>query len=293
MIITGMRRCGKSVLLDRVRRSSLESDCYFNFEDERLVNFTAQDFQVLLETFIELFGHQKTFFFDEIQNINGWEMFLRRLYNSGNKILVTGSNASLFSQEMGTKLTGRHIPITVLPFSFAEYASFNGNLKSTNVSMSTVQKGAIKKLYGEYSRLGGIPGYVKYQKKEYLHSLCEGIIYRDIVARYNISNAEVLKKLAFYLASSCGKEVTYSSLRKLLGIGSATTVSDYCNHIEKSFLCFFLSRYSDSVKAQQQLPKKVYFIDHVLAQTLGFRTSDDSGRMLENVVFLELKRNYN
>ncbi|MBS0358614.1 MAG: ATP-binding protein, partial [Proteobacteria bacterium] len=139
-------------------------------------------------------------------------------------------------------------------------------------------------------RLGGIPEYVKVQQQDYLPALYESIIYRDILARYKLLSDKTLKKLVFYLASHCSKDMSYSSLKKLLGLGSVTTVSDYCGYLENSFLCFFVNRYSESLKAQEQSPKKVYFIDHVLARVVGFRFSEDIGRMLENIVFIELKR---
>jgi len=240
--------------------------------------------------FIELYGLQKTFYFDEVQNIPGWEKFVRRLYNAGNKIFITGSNANLFSEELGTHLTGRYISQSVYPFSYREYVQQMLPELLIENNLSTTQIGKLKKLFNEYCMYGGIPEYVKHKHKEYLHSLYDSIIYRDIVSRYKITNPTKLKQLVFYLASNCSKEFTYNSLRKLLGLGSATTVSDYCGYLENSYLSFFLSRYSDSVKAQQQSPKKVYFIDHALAKIIGFRFSEDMGRKLENIVFIELKR---
>ena len=109
LVITGIRRCGKSVLLQQLRHQLKERDFFFNFDDERLVNFTVSDFQTLQECFFELFGEQHTYYFDEIQNVSGWEQFVRRLYNEGNKIIVTGSNARMLSRELGTHLTGRYI----------------------------------------------------------------------------------------------------------------------------------------------------------------------------------------
>lgn len=290
VVFTGVRRCGKSVLLQQARKSNTEIDYYFNFEDERLVDFTVEDFHLLQEIFIELYGVQKTYYFDEIQNIEGWEKFVRRLYNNGNKIYITGSNATLFSEELGTRLTGRYISFSVYPYSFYEFALFHSKSLVTNKDLSTTQVGQIKKIFNEYFMQGGFPEFVKYHLTEYLHSLYESIIYRDIVARYKISNAKTLRELVFYLASNCSKEVTYGSLRKLLGLGSATTVSDYCGYLENSYLCFLVNRYDESVKAQMLSPKKVYFIDHKLARTVGFNFSEDKGRVLENIIFIELKR---
>lgn len=294
IVLSGLRRCGKSVLLEHVRRLQASgNDYYFNFEDERLVNFGSEDFEILHQTFISLYGVQKNFYLDEIQNIPAWELFVRRMYNSGCKIYITGSNANLFSEELGTRLTGRYISVDVYPVSFAEFSQYY--LPLDRIDFSTTEIGTLKERYSKYLELGGIPAYITNQDPEYLHSLCESILYRDIVTRYKVANPLALKKLLFFLASNCGKEVTLSKLLGMINnngkiIGSATTISDYCSYIENSFMCFFVNRYDDNLKAQQQAPRKVYFIDHVLAKILGFRTSEDRGRTLENIVFIELKR---
>lgn len=290
LVLTGIRRCGKSVLMQKIRQSMVESDYYFNFEDERLANFTVEDFHALQTIFVELFGEQKHFYFDEIQNIPGWEMFARRLYNSDNKIFITGSNANLFSEELGTRLTGRYISVEVYPLSFKECVFVQLPDIAHKKAFSTAEVGRIRGLFQQYLRSGGIPEYVKYGRSEYLQSLYESILYRDIVVRYHIRDESTIKKLIFFLASNCSKETTYSALRKVLNIGSSTSVSNYCSYLENSYLCFFVSRYNDSVKSQLASAKKVYFIDHAIAYMLGFRFSDDVGRMLENIVFIELKR---
>jgi predicted AAA+ superfamily ATPase len=291
LIIIGLRRSGKSTLLQEIRNKSKENKYYINFDDDRLVQFQLADFQILLELFIELFGLQETFYFDEIQNIPGWERFIRRLHNQGNKIYITGSNATMFSKELGTRLTGRYIQIELYPFSFKEYTNFEqANLLKIS-KLTTNQKGQLKKLFNTFSLLGGIPEFFLYQQSAYLHSLYESILYKDIIVRYKV-NERAIKELVFYLASNVSKEITYNSLRKMLGLASASTVSDYCTYLENSFLCFFINRYDYSLKKQLQYAKKVYFIDQALAKTVGFRISEDSGRLLENIVFLELKRRY-
>lgn len=290
LVLAGLRRSGKSVLLHRLRQMRPESDYYFNFEDERLLEFSVGDFQLLEMAFIERFGEQKSFYFDEIQNIPGWEMFVRRLYNFSNRIFITGSNANLFSEELGTRLTGRYLLLEVFPLSYREYVCHElPDIKEyPNISTTTI--GKAKHCFRHYVEYGGIPEYIQHHKQEYLQGLYESILYRDIIIRYKIQHDLVLKKLIFYLASNCSKEVTYNSLRKSLELGSATTVSQYCSYLENSYLCFMLSRYSDSVKVQLQSPKKVYFIDHALARMLGFRLSEDAGRVLENIIFIELNR---
>ena len=275
IVLSGIRRCGKSVLLEHLRTmSSSGNDYYFNFEDERLVNFETEDFEVLHQTFISLYGVQTNFYFDEIQNIPSWELFVRRMYNKGYKIYITGSNANLFSEELGTRLTGRYISLNIYPISFAELSQQAIPLEQ--VDFSTKDIGQLKEQYNKFLEFGGIPAYITYKDPEYLHSLYESILYRDIIARYKIGNEQALKKLLFFLASNCGKEV---SLSKLLGminnngkiIKSNTTISDYCRYIENSFMCFFVNRYDDNLKAQQQAPRKVYFIDHVLAKIVAVR----------------------
>lgn len=294
IVLSGIRRCGKSVLLEHVRRIKKDgNDYYFNFEDERLADFKTEDFEVLHQILISLYGVQTTFYFDEIQNIPAWELFVRRMYNKGYKIYITGSNANLFSEELGTRLTGRYISLNIYPISFAEFSQYHIPLEQTDFSTQDI--GQLKEQYNKYLELGGIPAYITYKDPEYLHSLYESIIYRDIIARYKIGNPEALKKLLFFLASNCGKEVSLSKLRGMINnngniIKSNTTISDYCSYIENSLMCFFVNRYNDNLKAQQQAPRKIYFVDHVLAKILGFRTSEDRGRTLENIVFVELKR---
>ncbi len=291
IVLTGIRRCGKSVLQQYAKSLLPQKDFYLNFEDERLVNFDIQDFQTLQEIFISLYGEQQHYYFDEIQNIPGWEIFVRRLYNYGNKIYITGSNANLFSDELGTRLTGRYIKVDIYPLSFSEFALYkDADVIKQLDRLTTSNIGRIKQLFDEYLQVGSIPEYIKYREKDYLHSLYESILFRDIVSRYKIIDVDTIKKLVFFLASNCSKEVTYTSLRKMLGSKSITTISDYCGYLENSYLCYFVSHYSDSVKAQQKNPKKIYFADHVLAKMLGFRNNHDLGFTLENIVFLELKR---
>ncbi|HLB42769.1 MAG TPA: ATP-binding protein [Gammaproteobacteria bacterium] len=290
IILKGIRRAGKSVLLQQIRQQNREAAYYFNFEDERLITFNVNDFQLLQEIFIELYGIQKTYYFDEIQNIPNWERFIRRLYNDNNKVYITGSNASLFSKELGTRLTGRYISIDIYPLSYHEFMLEQAPSFDTKKIVSTSHVGQIKKLFNQYCDTGGFPEYIKYQNNDYLDSLYNSIIYRDIISRYKISNPKPIRELVFYLASNCSKEITYNALRKLLQLGSATTVSDYCSYLEDSYLCFFISRYDESVRIQMQSPKKIYFVDHVLAKIIGFHFSEDQGRVLENIVFIELKR---
>lgn len=290
VILSGLRRCGKSTLLGQIRRAASQQDYYINFDDDRLINFELADFQVLYELFAELYGEQKIFYFDEIQNIVGWERFVRRLHDQGNKIYVTGSNATMLSAELGTRLTGRYVEINLYPYSFAEFLDYQNLSELKKNNLTSVQKGILKSAFNEFMRWGGLPEYLALKNPEYLHSLYEGILYRDIIVRHKISNTRAAKELVFWLASHISKECSYNALKKILGLSSATTVSDYCSYLQDSFLCYFINRFDYSLKKQLQYVKKIYFIDQALAVNVGFRFSKDEGRILENIVFLELKR---
>lgn len=289
LIISGIRRSGKSTIMRVLQREQPESDYYFNFDDERLIKFSVDDFQMLLEIFIELFGKQSTFYFDEIQNIEGWERFIRRLYEQGNKIFITGSNAKLLSKELGTHLTGRNIQLEVYPLSFKEIVCHEHPELLSKRALSTLEVGTLLNLFSTYITYGGIPEYFKFRKKEYLKNLYEGIIYRDVIARHRIGNEKPLKELVYYFTSHIGKEFSYSNLCETLGLGSPNTVSKYCSYLEDCYLCFFLSRYSHSLNKQIQYNKKCYMIDSALIRLIGFRVGEDRGRLLENMVFLHLK----
>ena len=295
IILSGIRRSGKSTIQRVLQLELLKinncSDYYFNFDDERLVKFQLSDFQTLLEVFIELFGDQPRFYFDEIQNIEGWERFVRRLYEKGKKIYITGSNARLLSKELGTHLTGRHIQLEVFPLSFFEIVRHRYPEAFSKKALSTTDVGMILHHFSNYSKNGGIPEYVEFEKIEYLKDLLEGILYRDIIVRYKIQDEKALRETVYYLASNIGKEFSYTNLAKTVGVSSPHTIANYCDYLEQCYLCFFICRYSHSLQKQIQSNKKCYMIDPALIRITGFRVSDDRGRILENIVFLHLRMN--
>ena len=290
LVISGIRRCGKSTLMQEIRTNNEESDYYLNFDDERLVSFALDDFQKLYELFIELYGEQRTFYFDEIQNIKGWERFVRRLYDYGNKIYITGSNASMLSRELGTHLTGRYIQYELFPFSFKEFLRFNnidfnsGKIKSTNGKSTT------KSMFNKYFHTGGFPAFLKSGDIQYFESLYQSIIYRDVMVRNGIANEREILELVHYLASNVSRLITYNSLTKVIGVKNPSTVKNYLSYLQNTYIIFLLSKYDYSLKKQLQNPKKVYFIDNALVRQLGFFNSEDNGRLLENIVFIELMR---
>ena len=288
IIISGIRRSGKSTLLKQVKEK--HPGYYLNFDDDRLVNFKLEDFQLLYETLIEIYGEMGLFYFDEIQNIPGWERFVRRLHDEKKKVFVTGSNASMLSRELGTHLTGRYLELRLYPFSFKEFLTFNNFELNKDSIYLTVEKAKIKGFFEDYLSEGGFPEYLKTKNKEYLKTLYESILYRDIIVRYKLANEKALKEIIYLAANSTSKNITFNSIKKILDFGSSTTIKDYFDYLGNSFLIFLLSKYDYSLKKQVQASKKVYLIDNALAKYLGFRTSKDSGRLLENLVFIELMR---
>lgn len=290
LVISGIRRCGKSVLLQQIRAKQPEKDYCFNFDDDRLAKFSVDNFQQLYEVFIELFGEQNTFYFDEIQNITGWELFVRRLYDKGCKVFVTGSNAKMLSRELGTHLTGRYCSYEIYPFSFSEYLDFfEINIKQDDF-YSTVGVANLTKYFNQYLYDGGFPHYIKSKNEIYLKSLYESILYKDVMVRNKLNNEKEILELVYFLASNVAKLSSYSSLSRLIGLKHPVTIKNYIEHIENTYLIFQISKYDHSLKKQLANPKKTYFIDNAIVHKLGFNITENYGRLFENLVFIELKR---
>ena len=288
IIISGIRRCGKSTLLAQIRKK--HSGYYLNFDDERLINFKVEDFKLLEELLIELYGEKKIFYFDEIQNIPMWERFVRRLHDERKKVFITGSNASLLSKELGTHLTGRHIMLQMFPFSFKEFLTLKKYEVNKNSVYLSVSRAKIKNYFENYFINGGFPEYLKELNPDYLKTLYENIIYRDILVRYKIPNEKIFKELVYLAINNISKEISFNSIKKILGLGSSTTIKEYFDYLENSFLIFLLPKFDYSLRRQMYYNKKVYCIDNGLSKYLGFRLTADSGKLLENIVFIELKR---
>ncbi len=276
-VISGIRRCGKSTLMDQIKHRYRGGISYFNFEDPRVHDFEVEDFQKL----DEVIGSKiKTYFFDEIQNVPSWEIYVRQLHDRGKKVFITGSNASLLSKELGTRLTGRHLRHELFPFSYPEFLLYS---KSKNTPRA----------FEDYLQHGGFPEYLRDRNEEMLHMLLKDIVSRDIAIRYGIKNTRTLMDITLFLLSNVGKEVTYNSLRKSFQVGSANTVSDYLSWLEDTYLVFFLTRFSWSAKNRAVNPRKVYAIDTGMINANSLSFSKDKGRLLENIVYLFLrKRNY-
>lgn len=291
LVITGMRRVGKSTLLRQLMKL-LDNFCYLNAEDERLIQFKAENFSQLNEALIEIYGDSNFYFFDEIQNIEKFEIIVRRLQDSGKKVVITGSNSSLLSMELGTRLTGRYIQIELFPFSFKEFLDYKGVELTSESFLLPAEKVKLKQFFKHWLDFGGMPEFLQYNDTNYLQILFENIIYRDIIARYNIRRQSVLKELVYLIANNITLPVTYNSLKNSVGLSNAETAKEYIHYLCNSYFFFELRKFSASYNKQLQNPKKIYIIDNSFHNILIFNSSENLGRKLENIVYLYLRLNY-
>jgi uncharacterized protein len=275
LIISGIRRCGKSTLLHQLIEKQKEPVFFLNFDTPKLFNFELKDFEIIDLIINE--NNYKVLFFDEIQVVNGWELYIRQKLDEGYQIFVTGSNASLLSQELGTKLTGRHITKELFPFSLHEYAQF----KSLEINHIIVD---------EYLKDGGFPEYIRSGNPDVVQTLFNDILYRDIAVRYGIRDVESMKRLLIYLVSNVGKLVTAGKLVNALGIKSPATILDYFSYFEETYLLSLVPKFSYSYRAQMVNPRKIYIIDNGLVNAVSASFTDDFGRKLENGVYHFLRQ---
>jgi len=276
-IITGIRRSGKSTLLLQLLNKKQENAIFLNWEDIRLNGFETDDFIRLYSEIVK--RKIKLLFFDEIQLIKNWEMFINQLLREGYKVFITGSNASLLSVELGTHLTGRQLSTELFPFSFEEYCT----IKKLDFLPESVDL---------YLKNGGIPDYVKSGVTAVVLSLLDDILIRDIAIRYAIKDVETLKKLTVYLLSNVGCPVSANKLTQSIGLKSASTVLEYFSYLKNAYLVDFISQFNYSIKVQLRNPKKVYAIDLGIVSAATSSFSQDIGRKFENLVFLKIRSNY-
>jgi predicted AAA+ superfamily ATPase len=276
VVLSGIRRCGKSTILRQVMKNT-NGLYYFNFEDPRATGFELSDFQKLDEVFRDDYGESSCYFFDEIQNVDKWELFVRTMLDRKRHFLITGSNASLMSKELGTRLTGRHLKYELFPFSYYEFLDFTS--KKTGVES-----------FNDYLQRGGFPEYLRYGKSDILRELFNDIVLRDIVVRHKLRSPQVIKEMALYLLSNVGTEFSYNALAKTFNLGSTNSAISFVSYLEESYLLFTISKFDFSLKKQSVNPKKIYVIDNGLADVNTVSFSANKGRMLENAVYLQLRR---
>lgn len=284
-VVSGIRRCGKSVLIYKLLTG--KNFAYMNFDDERLSGIDAAG---ILPAFYEIYGKDfRHIFLDEVQNLENWDLLVNRLHRTGFNVIVTGSNSKLLSSELATHLTGRHITMELSPFSFREY------LKATGFSediRTTKGESILRHELKNYLDAGGFPEIVveKENPAIYLRELYRKIVETDIIGRYNITYKKTFREIAMNAISNPAKGISYNRIKKQFGLGSDHTVKNYLFYLEEAYLIHLLSRYSYKPVEIEKSEKKVYIIDTGIINHVSLRFSQDYGSLYENAVALELLR---
>ena len=287
-IITGPRRAGKSVFCMLLLKD--KEFGYLNFDDENLLKL--KNYDELIKVIYEVYPNAKYFFFDEIQNLDKWELFINKLCRRDFNLIITGSNAKLLDTEISSVLTGRYVSIKIFPFSFREFLKAkNFELENKEISLPET-KGKILNFLSKYIVTGGFPEVVvkNLDAKTYLETLFDAILLKDVVKRYKIRFVPQIYDLARYLVSNFSSEFSFTKLKKILGFNSTNTVEKYIKYLEESYLLFILNRFSFKLKEQIKTPKKVYVIDNGFISAKSFQLSHNTGKLIENIVFCELLR---
>ena len=276
-IVTGIRRCGKSTLLKQIMfRYPKTKRLYLNFEDIHLSGFADDDFQRLHDVITD--RKVQALFFDELQLVHGWEIFIHQLLREDYTVFITGSNASMLSVELGTHLTGRHLSTELFPFSYAEYLTYT---KQRRGETSFI----------DYLKSGGMPEYLATLDKRIPSTMIDDILVRDIAIRHNIRNIEPLKQLALYLLTNVANLYSGNRLASVVGNSiSTSTVLDYIDYMRDAYLIDTIGQYATNFRATARNPKKAYAIDTGISNAVSLSASDDIGRLLENHQFLQLRK---
>jgi hypothetical protein len=287
-LITGPRRAGKSVLALQLLKD--ENFAYLNFDDDLLLKHFNED--AVIQTLNEVYPGYRYLLLDEIQNLPGWELWVNKMYRRGTNLIVTGSNARLLSHEMATSLTGRYLQISVFPFSFTEVLTFNKVYFQDSEELTPQKLGVILSYLNTYLLNGGFPEIVLNPSvlKNYLSSLFDSVLLKDIMKRFKIRQSQQLYDLSNYLLTNYTNPYTYNQLKTDLNFNSVATVQKFVGFLEEPYLFLNLTRYATKIKTQQKSPKKSYIIDNGFIKARSFELSPNYGRLLENVVFTELLR---
>lgn len=288
-VVIGVRRSGKSTLCFNALRKAGVHYAYANFDDERLDQLETTDLDNILQTLYKIYGKFDYLFLDEIQNIDGWPLFVNRLLRQKLHILITGSNAKLLSTELASHLTGRHHKIELFPFSFKDWCA----IKDLDVSrLTTKNKGLISKAYDEYFHQGGFPELISGEEnpKEYISTLIDNIITQDIKKRYNIRSIDAMKRLSHHILNETPTLIAKDTLQKTIGIKSDKTLGNYLLYLNQTYLISILNKYS-SKSRERTRGEKAYAIDVALMDKRENAFSGDNlGWRLETIVYLELLR---
>jgi len=289
-LITGPRRSGKSVLSLQLLKD--ENFAYLNFDDDLLLKYFDEN--AVIQSLNEVYPGYRYLFLDEIQNLTNWELWVNKLYRRGVNLIVTGSNAKLLSREMATSLTGRYVQIEVFPFSFAEILRFHKVSLSGQFAFTPQKTGIILSHLNTYLLNGGFPEIVLNPAiiKNYLSSLFDSVLLKDIMRRFQIRQSQQLYNLSNYLLANYTNPYSYNQLKTDLNFSSVSTVQKFIGYLSEPYLFLNLTRYNTKIKIQQKSPKKSYIIDNGFIKARSFELSPNWGRLLENMVFIELLRRH-
>jgi predicted AAA+ superfamily ATPase len=283
LAVLGVRRCGKSTFSHLLLKG--EKYGYVDFDDERLAGLGTGDLDRILQALYELHGGLDFLLLDEIHNVPGWELFASRLRKT-KRVLITGSNAKLLSGELATHLTGRYLDFTLFPFSFREFLAAKG--VESGPALSTARTAEVRSALEDYLRVGGFPEVLKFGRVV-LSRIYEDIITKDVLRRFRPRMGADFREVARYVLSNFSKEITFSKLRNLFGLGSVRTVKSYVDHLALAYLIFTVERFSPRLKERMIAPRKVYCVDTGILNTVT-RFSEDRGRLMENLIYIELLR---
>ncbi|MCP5052990.1 MAG: ATP-binding protein [bacterium] len=300
--IVGVRRSGKTYYLFQLMKRLLDDGCdkrhlvYINFEDERL-DFQKEELDLILQSYRELYPgiplETVHFFFDEFQNIDGWDRFVRRIHETLSKnIYITGSNSKLLSKEISTSLRGRAIPYEMFPLNFREYLEFN---RVDARDYSSEGRATIRNRFHSFLQYGGFPELINIEETlhdKILQEYYNTMIFRDLVERYNIKQVHVLKYFLKRLFASIAKDVSVNKIfneLKSQGIKAGKNLLyEFLENVENIYLMTILKKYDASIVKQSMAEKKIYCIDNGLINAVTFRFSKDTGKLLENLIAVEL-----
>lgn len=284
-LITGPRRTGKST--EALLMLKNRNFAYLNFDDGKLLN--AWDDDLVLESLQQVYPGFEYLLLDEVQNLDGWDLWVSKLYRLGINMVITGSNAKLLSSEMATLLTGRYIQIEMLPFSLSEFFLWNHKSLSDN---PPEDEAVAQSLINDYLHFGGYPETVTARSltQNYLSTLFDSIVWKDIAKRHNVRNVEDLNNLAMYLVSNFCNPFSANELADALGMSSVATTKKFMGYLREPYLFYYLPRYNNKLKLMKKAPQKVYVVDNGFVAAKAFSLSENLGRLLENQVFIELVR---
>ncbi len=289
-VVMGVRRSGKSVFSHQLLGNREYQ--YVNFDDERLRRIKAEELNDVLKAFYELYGTVDFVLLDEVQNVDGWELFVNRLLRNGINVLATGSNSKLLSKELSTHLTGRYIQIELFPFSYREFLRYDDIEASEREFHITEKVSMIKRKLEEYIKIGGFPEVAKERDmhREYLSTLYHAILSKDVVTRYNIRLSEKFKDLSNYLISNPAELISFNRLKSLFDLKSTHTAMKYVSYLKEAYLIFPLDGFSFKSHEVIRSQKKIYPIDTGLVNAIGGPRGEKKGRLMECAVAIELLR---